>query len=141
MMTMEEMIERVRPSTGVEWQISRRTKRLTYLPIILLRPLQFDIKDITRGRAQVIPDKLNFLQKLHVNYRWNQGEKEKKEMVGQLKQITRERYPERFVNPSARPRRSVADLELVLCPCSPLASDESLLRDMIEIDRVRLNSF
>lgn len=141
MMTMEEMIERVRPRAGLDLADLDRTKRLTCLPTFLLRPLQFDIKDITRGRAQVIPDKLNFLQKLHVNYRWNQGEKEKKEMVGQLKQITQERYPERFVNLSARPMCSVANMELVLCLCSPLVGDELLLRDMIEVDRVRLDSF
>lgn len=75
---------------------------------------QFDIADVTRGRAQVQPAKLDFLQKLHFNHRWASSDDAKVRMVAQLKAITQERYP-----------------------ASELSGDVDLLRRMIEIDRVR----
>jgi hypothetical protein len=76
--------------------------------------LQFDISEVTRGRAQVQPAKLDFLQKLHFNHRWASSDDAKADMVAQLKAITQERYP-----------------------TSDRSGDEELLRRMIEIDRVR----
>lgn len=75
---------------------------------------QFNISNVTRGRAQVQPAKLDFLQKLHFNHRWASSDDAKAEMVAQLKSITQERYP-----------------------TSEQSGDEKLLRRMIEIDRVR----